>query len=89
MRTYEIHEKWDVIKAFVIERIDRSFQSEVGFMYGGPDERVIFKTTDKAIEKLLSNRFEMDVIEQPPNFLENNRGWGYFGNNELFTLKLE
>lgn len=86
MNTYKIDENWEDFKHFVSKNLQNTDKSNIGFMHN--ESEIYVRSTDDRILDILRLKYQLTQSEQPKNFLDGDRDWGYFGNHALFDLKI-
>ncbi len=86
MKTYKISENWEAFKYFVSNNLQNVDKSNIGFMH--KESEIYIRSSDESILDILRTKYELSQTEQPKNYLDEDRGWAYFGNSGLFNLRL-
>lgn len=77
---------WNELKKFLIDIGNEINKDAIGVMHKGDESYIRF--TDGTIIDLTRGCFEVTLSDQPSNYLDKDRGWAYFGNADLFDVKL-
>jgi hypothetical protein len=81
MNTYKINADWNEFRQFVISELKSVDKDSIGFMYKGND--IYIRSLDDYSLKLIMAKYESVVSDTTPAVIF-DRGWGYFGNKNLF-----
>lgn len=82
MKYYRLRENWDAFKTFRDAEITNP--SEVGFMHR--DNEIIVASLNDGIVEILRSKYELEECEQPSNYFDKDRDWGY-ANKQFFETK--
>ena len=85
MDTYKVKSDWSTFRQFAIDNLS-AYKENIGFMHR--DNEIIIRSLENKPLDILSQQYKLAPCDQPSNFLNSEDGWAYFGNHNLFELKL-
>lgn len=82
MKTYKVIEDWNTFHEFIIaNHIDKN---SIGFLYR--NNEIFIRCTEESSLDLIRKKYKLTLYKQPNYFLDQEGGWLFAGNTQLFDI---